>query len=199
MPDATMTELESKRNEILLAMQNLAESQPEPGEVRVGDIVHKGDEDLDTPMIISGVREAGIVYIYDTRTGERSRTNRNMLPSQLMKKRPDGSQVFSVEKPAIEPVRGQLKCLLHPDLRKEYPEFDVWGLPHCMKSNLPSPFAVKSHMIHRHKRQWDAIEENRTQKEKDEERRMMREGAAATAAALRAATEKPEKVTQKAG
>jgi hypothetical protein len=196
MVTATTDDVEAKRSEIIAAMRNLADVPPVAGESKVGDEVHHGDSTLDTPMILSGVKSAGVVYIYDTRTGERSRTNRNMLPTQLMKKREDGSSVFTEYDPGITPVRGALKCMLHPDLRKDNPDYARWGLQTCPKANLSSPQEVKSHMRLRHKREWETIEDNRIEREKNEDRQLLRDQAVATQAALAAAVgNKQEPVT----
>jgi hypothetical protein len=114
------------------------------------------------------VKSAGYVKIYDTRTGEMSLCNRNMLRHHLEKRRPDNSVVFTTVKPKFAPKRGHLKCMLHPDSpnREHYNEL---GLPVCMKSNLTSPYQVLRHMQKRHKVEYATIkeEEIRLEKEKD--------------------------------
>ena len=107
---------EAQRDKILATMRELALAPPEPGEVQVGDVVHRGTADFDTQMMVSTLKGAPIVYIWDSRTGQRSRTSANMLQSQLSKRREDGSTVFTRFDPHIAVVRGQLKCLLHPEL-----------------------------------------------------------------------------------
>lgn len=186
---ATQTEdLEATRQEILAAMRNMTDVGPQPGEVRVGDVVHAGDGELDVQMMVSSTKSAGRSYIWDNRTGERSITNNNMLPTQLTKRREDGSLVFTQKDPGIVPKRGQLKCTLHADLREGHPEYDQWGLALCKKDNLASPQDVKSHMRLRHKREWATIEEDRIEREKAEDRALQRSSNEATLAALRAAT-----------
>ena len=103
-------------------------------------------------------RDRGRVFIYDTKTGERSEILVTMLPQALRKKRADGLSVFTDVKPDFEPVRGKLKCPLHPDgpNRKYY---DTLGLPICMKSNITAPFHVMRHMKSRHKVEWGIIEQ----------------------------------------
>lgn len=146
-----------------------AEGAEEPGEIVRQRVIHEGDEDLPVPMVATKLVSAGYVYIYDTETGECSLTNRNMLPAQLKKKRPDGSNVFTTLKPAIPPKRGNLKCMLHPkgSNRKHYDEL---GLAVCPKDNLTSPFQVRRHMEKRHKMEWGAIEQERIDAEKKQDR-----------------------------
>jgi len=121
-----------------------------------------------TAMSPVKMQSAGYVYIYNTKTGERSICNRNMLAAHLKKKRPDGSLIFTTRKPRVAPKRGTLKCMLHPDERK--PIYDEWKLPICMKSNLTSPFQVRRHMQKRHKDEWNSINEEITRREKEQER-----------------------------
>jgi hypothetical protein len=154
-------------------MLRQAEAAPEPGTLKVKEILHRGDEELPAPMVAGALQSAGYVYIYDSRTGERSLTNRNMLPTQLQKKRDDGTPVFTVVKPQAQPARGTLKCLLHPD-QPERAQYDALGLPVCLKSNLTSPYQVEQHMRHRHPTEWATIEEERKRKEKEEDREFQR-------------------------
>lgn len=195
--DATMSELEAKRNEILVAMQTMAEAEPVPGEVRVGDVVHNGDETLDAQMIISGIKGAGVVYIYDSRTGERSRTNKNMIPTQLAKKREDGSQVFTTTDPGIEPVRGHLRCMLHPaDPNRAL--YDTWGLVRCSKEGMPNILEVKRHMQSRHPRAWETIEAGRKDEQAEQDRKLQQEILRRAARAQDDVGDRPER-SRKAG
>lgn len=116
------------------------------------------------------VLSGGQVYIYDTRTNERSVCRRNILPAKLKLKREDDSFVFTTVKPKTLPKRGVLKCMLHPDERTEM--YNAWGFPTCKKSNLTSPFQVRRHMQKRHKQEYEAIKEEKTRIEKDEERQL---------------------------
>ena len=74
---------------------------PEPGLAEITE-VNQG----------SIVESAGYVYIWDTRTADRSVCNRNMLQTTLGKLRKDGSRVFTTIKPDFEARGGQHKCLL---------------------------------------------------------------------------------------
>lgn len=160
---------EPTNDELIALMQRRAGIAPEPGSLRTQQVVHRGDEALPAPQVVSSLQSAGYCYIYDTRTGERSVTNRNMLLAQLEKKREDGSQVFTVDDPKITPTRGSHKCLLHPDDPRRA-EYDAMGLVVCAKANLTSPYQVTMHMRHRHPAEWATIEEERLRREKAEER-----------------------------
>jgi hypothetical protein len=115
------------------------------------------------------VQSAGYVKIYDTRTGEMSLCNRNMLRHHLEKRRPDGSAVFTTVKPKIAPKRGHLKCMLHPD-DPNRAHYDDLGLATCRKANLTSPFQVRRHMEKRHKMEWGTIKDEIARNEKEQER-----------------------------
>ena len=125
------------------------------------------DVEYMTPAL---VLSAGQVYIYETRTHERSVCRRNNLAHKLSLKREDGSLVFTTVRPTVLPKRGVLKCMLHPDERKE--TYDAWGFPVCRKSNLTSPFQVRRHMQKRHKQEFEAIKEEEARIEKDKERQL---------------------------
>ena len=152
--------------EMLRDAEKAPESMPEK-------VIHKGDSEVESPMVMTQLTSAGYVYIWDTRTGERSITNRNMLPTQLKKKRPDESNVFTTQKPNIVPVRGTLKCMLHADSpnRKHYDEL---GLPVCRKSNLTSPYQVTRHMQKRHQMEWATLEQEKKDAQEKENRDFQR-------------------------
>jgi len=151
-----------------------AEVAPEPGEsIKEGKVIHKGSEDLPTPIVRSTMESAGYVYIYDTRTGERSIANRNMLRQLLRIKREDDTPLFTTVKPPFSPPRGTYKCRLHPD-DPERERWDEMGFPVCPKSNLNSPYQVRRHMEKRHKAEWAAMEQERMEKETAEDRELQR-------------------------
>lgn len=170
--------------ELLVKMQG-AEAAPEPGSLHHKDVIHA---DGDSAIVASALKSAGYRWIYDTRTGERSLTNVNMLPKQLQKRREDGSPVFTVEKPRVEPPRGTNLCLLHVD-HPERARFDVMGLPTCRKGNLMGGYHVKRHMEKRHRQEWLMLEEERLRQEKEDERGFQR--AVLLAAAEHASVQLP--------
>lgn len=149
-----------------------------PGETKVGTIVHKGDAESPAPMVISSITGRGKVQVWDTKTGEMSWVLYNpdtggMLRGLLKLKYPDGSPRFTTNKPDIEPPRGILKCLLHPEgpNRERYNEV---GLPICKKSNITAPYMVEKHMKNRHPSAWAIIEKERVDKEKAEDKEFQR-------------------------
>ena len=150
-----------------------AEKAAEPGVLTAKQVLSEGDADT-PPSIVTQVTSAEYVWIYDTRTGDQSKCNRNMLVQHLKKKRPDGSLVFTTKDPGFRPKQGTHKCMLHPDdpNRKHYDEL---GLPTCKKANLASPFQVRRHMQKRHKQEWATLEQEREDREKEEERAFRRE------------------------
>ena len=146
-----------------------AQNAPSAGQGSVTEVIHKGDETLPAPMIARRESEAGYVYIYDTKTGEQSRANRNMLLQLLKAKRPDGTTIYTTMKPAVEVKRGSLKCMLHLD-DPQRERFTDLGMPVCRKSNLTSPYMVRQHMMKRHPTAWKLLDEEKIEKERIEER-----------------------------
>lgn len=173
---------ETTNAELIAAMQGMVVRAPEPAGLRPGEVIHAGDTECPVPIMGASVTSAGYAVIYDRRTGEPSMTNMNMLPQQLKKLHPDGSPVYTVQKPAHPPRRGQVKCMLHKDVRP--PEYDEWGLPACPKGNLLNRSEMLSHMKLRHPRAWEAIEEERGRREKEEDRRRQEEHQRQLVAAL---------------
>jgi len=156
-----------KENEMLIEeMLNRAEKAKEPGTNE--KVIHRGDEET-PPSVMTELKSAGYVYLYETTTGERSTANRNMLLSLLRIKNPDGNPRFTTQKPSYSPHQGTLKCLLHPGApnRTHYNEL---GLPVCKKSNITAPYMVEQHMKKRHPSAWATIEKERTDRERQEDR-----------------------------
>ena len=145
----------------------------EPGEMNKAQVVHRGDDELEAPMVAMKPKSAGYTYIYDSRTGERSICNNNMLRQHLLKKRDDGSFVFTTKDPKIPLKRGTLKCLLHLD-NPNRAHYDDLGLPTCRKANLTSPFQVTRHMQKRHKQEWATLEQERLAKKEQDDRDFQR-------------------------
>lgn len=165
--------------QVLEAMLQMSDRAPEPGTWHTKDVLHRADAEVPAPMVASALESAGYTYVYNTRTGDRSLVNNNMLPAQLRKRLDDGTRAFSLQPPAgVTPVHGAFRCALHPEQRALEAEalgfaanrFDTMGLPTCPKANLTSEFEVSQHMQHRHKREWAAIEDMRARKEREEAR-----------------------------
>ena len=162
------TNEDTTNNDVLIEeMLRDAKEAPEPG--TLDKVIHRGDEKQPAPMTLAELSSAGWVYIYENTDGQRSTANRNMLPELLKVKNKDGKPRFTTRKPSYSPKLGTLKCLLHADdpNRAHYSEI---GLATCRKSNLTSPYMVTQHMRKRHPVEWQTIEKERTDKEKQEDR-----------------------------
>jgi len=172
-------------------MMRDAEVAEEPGDMKQGAVISAND---DMTMSAAELQSAGYVYVYDTRTADRSVINRNMLQQQLQKQRPDGSFVFSTRKPeGIEPVIGTFKCLLHAD-DPNREKYDKMGLVVCPKSTLPSRYDVTLHMRFRHRREWLTIEGEREEEER--ERARLRDDNMAETLRLLADRERPQNIRE---
>lgn len=162
-----------EQENILQQMLRDAKSASEPG-AGIGEVHHTETAELPLTMITHSVSSAGYVDVWDNKTGEHSVVNRNMLPKQLQKKRADGSLIFTIYKPAIEPLQGTHKCLLHPESANR-DRSDALGLATCKKHNLRNPFEVERHMRSRHKIEWETLERERVTRERDEDRAFQRQ------------------------
>src|SRR5574343_1938786 len=158
----------AQENTVVQEMIPGAQYAPEPGD-RPGTEVEKGA----APMVVRSVDSAGYVTLWDTRTGEHSLTNANMLPTQLKKKRPDGSRVFTTDNPGITHPRGTIKGLLHPE-GENRAHYDSLGFGECRKSNLVSLFQLEQHMKHKHKQEDPTIENERANQQRAEDREFQR-------------------------
>lgn len=156
-------------NETVLAQLLSANKAEEPGELKQHSVIDRGTGDAPMPMVTKEISSAGYSFIWDNKTGERSLTNNNMLPTQLRKKRSDGTPVFTVYNPGITPKRGTHKCMLHAE-NPNRGEYDELGLAVCTKANLNSPYQVRRHMQKRHKDEWQSIEHQLKEAERLEER-----------------------------
>jgi len=169
-----MEKTETENQALIEEMVKEAEKVGEPGEVTKGGVIHAGSDDVPSPMIMSELKSAGHTYIYNTRTGDQSIVNLNMLRRKLQLKRADNSPVFTTVKPKVLPKLGEYKCLLHPNdpNRKHYDEL---GLAVCPKAHLNSPYQVRRHMMKKHRMEWDAIEQERIDREKKEDREFQKQ------------------------
>lgn len=157
-------------NESLIAeMLRDAKKAEVPSELSKNPIVHKGDEVLEAPMTVKELSNAGYVYCWDTRTYERAPVLYYMVASILRRRRDDGSFIWTTNDPHKRPKRGHLKCLLHRD-GENRAEYDEMGLRTCKKSNIINAFEVKQHMMKKHPKEWNAIEDKRKERERQEDR-----------------------------
>ena len=140
-----------------------------PSELKREPVIHRGDEELDAPMTVKELTSAGYVYVWDSRTYVRAPVLYYMLPSILRRRREDGSFIWTTNDPKQLPQRGTMKCLLHKDcLDRE--EYDKMGFRTCKKSNIRNAFEVKQHMQKKHPKEWQAIEDKRKERERQEDR-----------------------------
>ena len=157
----------TQNNVALEEMLRDAEDAAEPGDMVSGQIISQNGE---MTMTTSQLQSAGWVYVYDTRTADRSVVNRNMLPQQLQKLRPDGSYVFSTRKPeGIEPIVGDLNCPLHAD-DPNREKHDRMGLVTCTKTGFMNEFNRDRHLRSRHPRAYSTLENERVREEREAER-----------------------------
>lgn len=126
------------------------------------------------------------VYIYNTRTGKRKKTNIVHRPfwdpgNPRAWRWPDGTMMVSTTPPpGITPFEGDFKCFLHPDHpnREHYDSIGLKGI-FCFeagggKENIPSEFEVGRHMK-RHPSAWALIQKDDEKRERLEEREFLRE------------------------
>lgn len=134
------------------------------------------------------------VTLYSTVDGLPSRILMNMLGKKLAQKLPDGHRAWSTS-PTVAYAVGDLKCLLHEDHPRRA-EWDGIGLKGktCTKSNIPSGFEVRQHMVHRHAQEWAVMEEARATEEREEERAFRRAMIAQSQPAIARRPAKDEKV-----
>lgn len=154
-------------------LAGLAEGAPEPGGLVENEIVHRGDSDLPMPIVVSSISSAGYTYIYDTLTGDRSMTNNNMLPTQLKKVRPNGSKVFTLVRPTVNPTIGQIKCILHTE-SPERQKYQDYGWATCEADHFRSEFHLERHMAAKHRAEWAALKDARDKAEKADDRAFQR-------------------------
>ena len=170
------TKEEQEEKDILSAMQLGVGKAPEAGETKVGQDVSgdigEGDTKINIPAVVSSIVSAGYSYLYNTRTGDKSRFNNNMLPRVVRQRWNDeplkGQLVWSA-RPVTSPPHpikvGTFKCMLHKDApNREL--YDQMGFAICPKDNLASPYQVRRHMMKKHKDEWAAIEDMRKEAEK---------------------------------
>ena len=117
----------------------------------------KGDDDWES-----------YVTLYSTASGQPSTVLRGMAAKKLRQRWPEDTQdvpealwgkpVFT-RKPLRQYTTGKLPCMLNPD-HLESSFIKEIGLGHivCRKHNMPTEFAVRQHMQHKHSDEWQAIQ-----------------------------------------
>ena len=137
-----------------------------------------GDSEVDSSVeggrMAFTTNAADKVWVYSTENGEPREILVNMLAKTLKKKRA-GKAAFSLT-PMVEYRRGNKLCMLHPD----HPDRELFVSLGVTKicgegttapaGKLASDLDVRTHMEHRHKREWLTIQEHFQQVEKQEDR-----------------------------
>ncbi len=136
-------------------------------------VIHKGDNELEAPMVANTISSAGYVWLWETETYEKVPCLYYMLPKKLRERRPDGSYRFTTVDPGKLPARGTIKCMLHEEdpNRGHYKEL---GFRTCPKATINSQYQLEQHMKKRHPQEWAAIEKEKTDKEREEDRALQR-------------------------
>jgi|SRR3972149_2288819 len=161
-------------NEALIAeMLRDAKKAEVPSELDRNPVIHKGDADQPAPMMVKEMTNAGYVWIYDTRTGERIPCISYMVRQKLQTRRPDGSFRFNVTDPGFRPKAGTIKCMLHKEAENRE-HFNELGFRICPKANLTNNYQLSQHMKKKHPQEWAAIDEEKKTKEKEEDRALQR-------------------------
>lgn len=177
MVDTDVTSDVEENDSLIAQLMGELEEAPEPGSAKIGAVEHRGNDEIPMPVVQTQLSSAGYVYIYDRYTGDRSVTNRNMLPTQLRKRYIDGPHkgelVFVKDDPKIVSKRNRLKCRLHAD-DEDRAEWDEMGFPVCTKSNLVSRYHQARHMQSKHRDEWAAIQELAYQRESEDDKEFKR-------------------------
>jgi len=153
-----------------------------------GEYIRKGTADTDNSvgeggMLVSDLETAGWTIVYHTVTREPSTINNNMLHAQMAEKLPDGTFVFTKEKPSRPAWRGSVMCFFHED-HPDRPLYASMGFAACRKSTMPSEYEANEHMRNRHTKQWKAVEEQREIQERREDRELNRATLTALSASV---------------
>ena len=165
----TGTDLSEDNPEAIAQLLTEATAAAEPGALLENPVLNEGTRAAPLPTVVTELKSAGYMYIWDTESGERSLTNKNMLPTQLKKLRPNGKRYFTTIDPGIRIKRGTHRCMLHPEnANREH--YDNLGFALCFKSNLANPYQVRRHMQKRHKDEYTAIQEEIADARREEDR-----------------------------
>uniref|UniRef100_A0A6M3LJN6 Uncharacterized protein n=1 Tax=viral metagenome TaxID=1070528 RepID=A0A6M3LJN6_9ZZZZ len=170
LEDSQRKETDPEREQIIAEMLRNAESTKIelPSELTRNPVLNPEAKE-EPPTVVSTVSSAGYVKVWDSRTFVEAPVLYYMLPQVLRKKRADGSYRWTTNNPGQRPRRGTFKCLLHKeDPNREH--YDSLGFRACPKENITSPYQVTQHMKSRHRREWEAIEKERTDAERLEDR-----------------------------
>lgn len=156
--DAELQEIMEEFGEIA----NQVAKQPSAGErpLRLRDIVHSGSADQPWPMVVSTLKNIGYSVVYRRKTGDPGIVPANFLRFAFAKKDDNGERVFTARDPGFRSAAGNLTCMLHKDSPVQQ-EFARLGLGTCRKATLKTFYDVEMHMRHRHRQEWQIIEQER--------------------------------------
>lgn len=180
-PDV-QAEIEAQRRSAQVATLGGGRTLQFPGEAPVADGALLSETDaIGSMQMTSDPGSRDKITLYSNVDGMPSRVLVNMLSKKLQQKLPDGRPAWS-EKPTIPYHTGKMLCMLHVDhpRRAELDEIGLIGKS-CTKSNIPSAFEVRQHMLHTHRQEWQVMEEARAEREREEEREFRRALMAAQA------------------
>lgn len=133
------------------------------------EILETVDQPVPFGMTAVELKSAGWSIVYHRKDRDARIVNNNMRKQVLDTRDAQKGLVFQANKPTQSPFRGALLCRLHVEDEKRT-SWDELGLPVCKKSNMRTPLDVRMHMQHKHKIEWQAIEEIRQRVERDEDR-----------------------------
>lgn len=138
--------------------------------------IRTGDTDVDAalerPMGVVSTQD-NKVTIYHMETGDARSIPATHLRKTLEKRLPDGRRAFSI-RPTVTPVKGNIKCYLHPE-HPDNPKLRAAGIiTTCMSGHFISVVDMEAQMAHKHSRDWAKIKELREQERRDEDREFQR-------------------------
>lgn len=166
--------LTAENNEAMVAeMLRSAKGIELPSDLKQNPVIHKENEELPARMVVSELQSGKYFWIWETDSHEKVPCLGYMLQQKLRQHLPSGKPRFTLTNPGILPKRGSLKCLLHQD-SPDRDTHDEMGFATCPKSNITNRHQLEMHMRKRHKQEWEAIENDRLSKEREEDRTLQR-------------------------
>ena len=164
---------QTEQDALIVEMLRSAKGVELPSELAKNPVIHRGDGELPAPMTVTELRSGKYFWIWETDTGEKVPVLGYMLGQKLRQKLPSGKFRFTTIDPGIRPKRGEIKCMLHAEA-KDRKHYDELGFRTCRKSNITNQYQLEQHMKHRHPQEWEAIDKERKDKEREEDRALQR-------------------------
>ena len=153
------------------------QAESSPGTyLQEGEVLSRGnDAEAPVPMRVSSLKYKVYVEVWDTQTGVSSFQPWWLLWQTMRKRREDGSLVFTRTNPNIPADYGaDLFCPLHPEAPVGQ-RFGGKGFKACKKKHIPHWDGLQRHIRKSHGRAWEAMERERTDRERVEDRALQRE------------------------